>query len=297
MTIVYVLQLTSNKYYIGKTDKNMQARFQEHLDGIGSEFTSKYKPTTIVEIVPNTDDFDEDKYTKKYMAQYGIDNVRDGSYTSATLHDYQKKALQTELLTSKNKCFNCEETGHFVNNCPTKNNKRSELTKQFVKTNETNMNMIDSIYKLLLGLDKRIINIEQRLMNLENKSKTEPEIYKEKSESSTTIFLTDKLLKWCNETTKDHHTLYLLDKMKNNYYYITNSKLQYGPHQLSQPIYFENHNEMFWKKAGYFDLIYHDDNYKIIICTPNGIKQDKRTEISLSIQTMINKGEFIYCNF
>ena len=40
----------------------------------------KYKPIEIVEIIPNCDNYDEDKYTKIYMDKYGVDKVHEGSY-------------------------------------------------------------------------------------------------------------------------------------------------------------------------------------------------------------------------
>ena len=117
MTLIYVLGLKNNKYYIGRTDKKVEDRFKEHISGFGSEWTNIYEPLEIVETLPNADDYDEDKYTKKYMDLYGINNVRGGSYTSIELPDYQIKALQMELCTSKNKCFNCLGIGHFADQC------------------------------------------------------------------------------------------------------------------------------------------------------------------------------------
>lgn len=117
MVNIYVLRLFSNKYYIGKTNKNINVKFIEHLSGQGSEWTRKYKPIDIIEIIENGDDFDEDKTTKKYMSIYGIDNVRGGAYISINLLDYQIECLKKEINLSKNKCFNCGSYTHFVNNC------------------------------------------------------------------------------------------------------------------------------------------------------------------------------------
>lgn len=120
MTTIYVLKLENDKYYIGKTNKKLEERFQEHLNGEGSEWTKIHKPIEIIEYNKYADDYDEDKYTKKYMNKYGIDNVRGGSYVTINLPDYQIKALQTELKTLENKCFNCRATDHYIDACPSK---------------------------------------------------------------------------------------------------------------------------------------------------------------------------------
>ena len=63
MTFIYVLKLESNKYYVGKTD-NPELRLDQHFDGFGATWTKKYNPIKIIKIIPNCDNFDEDKYTK-----------------------------------------------------------------------------------------------------------------------------------------------------------------------------------------------------------------------------------------
>ena len=75
MVFIYALQLEQQKYYIGKTN-NPQFRLETHFNSNGAEWTKKYKPVHIVEIIPNCDNYDEDKYTIKYMEKYGINNVR-----------------------------------------------------------------------------------------------------------------------------------------------------------------------------------------------------------------------------
>lgn len=115
---IYILKCVKNKYYVGKTVKNIEIRYKEHLKGYGASWTKIYKPLNIIESIDNIDNFDEDKYTKIYMNKYGIDNVRGGSYSNIILEDYQLKALNKELLTANNKCFNCGETTHYISNCP-----------------------------------------------------------------------------------------------------------------------------------------------------------------------------------
>ena len=118
MSTVYALKLEQEKYYIGKTNKPMLGRYQEHLDGIGSSWTAKYKPIKILEEIANADVYEEDKQTKKYMNLYGIDNVRGGSYVSIKLPYYQKQALKKEICTLNNLCFRCMKEGHYANKCP-----------------------------------------------------------------------------------------------------------------------------------------------------------------------------------
>ena len=47
---VYVLKCSNEKCYIGETTINVNARYQEHIEGkeYGSVWTRKYKPTEIL---------------------------------------------------------------------------------------------------------------------------------------------------------------------------------------------------------------------------------------------------------
>ena len=116
-TTIYVLSCRSGKYYIGKTNRPITKRIEEHMTHEGSEWTAMYTPIKVVDIKYNADDFDEDKYTKMYMKKYGIDNVRGGSYTQVCLPDHTKQHLMKELCTASDVCFRCHRPGHFANNC------------------------------------------------------------------------------------------------------------------------------------------------------------------------------------
>jgi predicted GIY-YIG superfamily endonuclease len=60
------------RYYIGKTERPLRNRVEEHFDKYGgSEWTRQYKPIKVVEVIRDADAFDEDKYTKIYMKKHG----------------------------------------------------------------------------------------------------------------------------------------------------------------------------------------------------------------------------------
>jgi len=115
-TTIYVLKLTNNKYYVGKTN-DLERRKQEHLNGTASTWTKKYKPIGIEKIIPNASSFDEDKYTLEYMNIYGVDNVRGGQYATEELDERQRDNIQKTLWANNDCCNQCGRKGHFIHNC------------------------------------------------------------------------------------------------------------------------------------------------------------------------------------
>lgn len=117
MLTVYVLELENNKYYVGKTDKTAGERYNEHLNGNGSQWTKKYKPIRIIQAIQDANAFDEDKMTKEYMNMYGIDNVRGGTYAREFLSPHERLFIQREIWMANNCCTRCGRNNHFVTNC------------------------------------------------------------------------------------------------------------------------------------------------------------------------------------
>lgn len=116
MVFIYILELENNKYYVGKTN-NINFRLEEHFSNNGSQWTKTYKPLRIKNILPNCDDFDEDKYVLKMMNEKGINNVRGGSFSQIKLSEKDIILIKKMLKTSSDKCYLCGSNEHFVKDC------------------------------------------------------------------------------------------------------------------------------------------------------------------------------------
>ena len=79
--------------------------------------TRKYNPIKVLKIIPNCDDYDEDKYVRMYMDKYGVDNVRGGSYSQIKLSVSTRNELTKISRSTNDKCFKCGSPRHFANKC------------------------------------------------------------------------------------------------------------------------------------------------------------------------------------
>ena len=126
MVFIYILQLENNKYYVGKTS-NPSFRLGDHFSNNGSLWTKKYKPIKVLELIPDCDNYDEDKYTIKYMEKYGINNVRGGSFCNIQLSDTNIVTLQQIITSVTNKCYLCGNNGHYAKECKQVSGKKEKI--------------------------------------------------------------------------------------------------------------------------------------------------------------------------
>jgi predicted GIY-YIG superfamily endonuclease len=137
-TNIYILECSNKTFYVGKTN-NPEFRLEQHFTNNGSAWTKKYPPIRVLEIIPNCDDYDEDKFTLKYMKKYGVDNVRGGSFCQIELDEENINTINRMINGSTDKCYKCGGN-HFVNNCTNNSNNNS--------TNNSTNNSINNFNKI-----------------------------------------------------------------------------------------------------------------------------------------------------
>ena len=81
--LVYILELEDGCWYVGSSI-NLNVRLAQHWCGQGSGWTKKHAPTRVHEVILVREGSAlevENSATLAYIAQYGAEKVRGGSYT------------------------------------------------------------------------------------------------------------------------------------------------------------------------------------------------------------------------
>lgn len=98
MVHIYILKLKQNKYFVGKTD-NLNFTLND-FDKSKLSWTLKYEPIELYNFMPHCDEFDEDKFTLKYMALLGIDNVRGGTFKQLNITEDEVNVIIKMIINS-----------------------------------------------------------------------------------------------------------------------------------------------------------------------------------------------------
>ena len=83
-SIVYVIKLENDKWYVGQT-QSLDTRLKQHFNGSGAMFTQLYQPIELnYSKSTHYPDYLEFIYTLKLMKRFGLDNVRGSCYCSSS---------------------------------------------------------------------------------------------------------------------------------------------------------------------------------------------------------------------
>lgn len=116
--LVYVLHLVDGKFYVGRS-KQFRRRIDAHFCR-KSAWTRKYPPIAVLDLIQPVEDFDEDKITLRYMNQFGVDNVRGGSFSSIDLDPSDVTVIGRMCTHARGGCFLCGNKGHYARACTVK---------------------------------------------------------------------------------------------------------------------------------------------------------------------------------
>ena len=112
---IYVLRLERSKFWVGYTNDPVQRLKQ--FSGL-NEWILTYKPESIYKIIPARK-YRLDTEVKEMMVEFGIENVRGGSWSESILLNTVIKTLRSELFGDSDIiCFMCRKVGHYVQDCP-----------------------------------------------------------------------------------------------------------------------------------------------------------------------------------
>jgi hypothetical protein len=106
---IYILRLQRGKYYFDKTNILKNTIREYFTYGSSSNKKSISKPHKKTK-QNNSNNFDEDKYTIKYMDKYGVDNVRRGTFCKLKLNNDN---LNTTIISDD--YDNYDEKGNYSN--------------------------------------------------------------------------------------------------------------------------------------------------------------------------------------
>lgn len=127
-TNIYTLELKGGLYYVGST-KNPQRRIAEHFEGKGSSFTKRYRPEHVHSLERDVSVFLEDARTLELMYEFGINNVRGGSYPNDVLTSGQVDEITSKISWATGRCSLCSSTEHMMRDCLDYRSRNSSLAE------------------------------------------------------------------------------------------------------------------------------------------------------------------------
>jgi len=115
---VYSITDLSGRIYVGKSS-NINKRIQEHKDGAGTSFLTRFIKQCSTLTSGTEDDLEswERNETLEQMYRNGIQNVRGWMFTSLVLTEKQEEDAFKQICEKKDLCRSCGRNNHFADRC------------------------------------------------------------------------------------------------------------------------------------------------------------------------------------
>lgn len=99
-TCIFLFELEHGKFFVG-AGPDPEKAIEEHREGLGPHWTQIHRPLRILQVVAFAPITELDSYVRKWMLQYGVDNVRGGNWTHLRLTDADRHQLCGELTQQR----------------------------------------------------------------------------------------------------------------------------------------------------------------------------------------------------
>jgi predicted GIY-YIG superfamily endonuclease len=104
-TCIFLLELEHGRYYVGASSYP-EKTVEELREGLGPAWTQIHRPSRIMDVVDHVMEQELDTYVRKWMLQYGVENVRGGRWSHVRLTDADRQQLCGEI-TKQRGCILC----------------------------------------------------------------------------------------------------------------------------------------------------------------------------------------------
>jgi len=116
MEQLYILRLTCNKWFIGKS-KDVPHTCAYYDCGFGPQWIRTYNVIEVSEVRPLKGEHDVRDTTLKWMKMYGLENVRNVGCDGMKLEDDEEMAIRFMMHAPPDACVKCHATGHTHEDC------------------------------------------------------------------------------------------------------------------------------------------------------------------------------------
>lgn len=105
-TSFFLMELEHGKYFAGASQDPVKT-VEEHREGLGGvPWTQIHRPVRLREVMAVARQSELDTQVQVWMAKYGVENVRGGSWSDVRLRDADRQGIR-EGVTKQRGCVVC----------------------------------------------------------------------------------------------------------------------------------------------------------------------------------------------